>query len=133
MYIQRALEPIVIDMSESFPVILITGPRQIGKTTLLKQLAEPDRNYISLDDPLARQLAVHEPLLFLQRYTPPLIIDEIQYAPQLLPMIKLYVDQNEENGLFWLTGSQMFHLMRGVRESLAGRVGILPMQGLSNS
>ena len=133
MYIKRALEAVVSEMSSHFPIVLITGPRQIGKTTLLKQLAEPSRSYISLDDPLARNLACTEPLLFLQRYTPPLIIDEIQYAPQLLPILKLHVDQQESSGLFWLTGSQTFHLMREVRESLAGRVGILPMQGLSNA
>ena len=133
MYIKRALEAVVTEMSSHFPIVLITGPRQIGKTTLLKQLAEPSRSYISLDDPLARNLACTEPLLFLQRYTPPLIIDEIQYAPQLLPILKLHVDQQESSGLFWLTGSQTFHLMREVRESLAGRVGILPMQGLSNA
>lgn len=133
MFIQRALQTIIQEVSSNFPVLLITGPRQVGKTTLLKHVAEENRRYISLDDPIVRQLAKEEPALFLQRYQPPVIIDEIQYAPELLPYIKLYVDEKNEKGSFWLTGSQMFHMMKGVSESLAGRVGILPMQGLSLS
>ncbi len=131
MYIDRALQSVVVEVSQNYPVLLITGPRQVGKTTLLQRLAEPGRRYISLDDPVVRQLAKQESALFLQRYQPPLIIDEIQYAPELLPYIKMYVDQNGNNGDFWLTGSQMFQTMQGVSESLAGRVGIIPMQGLS--
>lgn len=133
MFIDRALESIVREVSSTFPVLLVTGPRQVGKTTLLEKVAEKDRKYVSLDDPVARQLAKEEPLLFLQRYAPPVIIDEVQYAPELLPYIKLYVDRHKKNGDFWLTGSQMFQMMKGVSESLAGRVGILPMQGVSVS
>lgn len=133
MFIERALESVVKEVSETFPVLLITGPRQIGKTTLLEHVAEDNRKYVSLDDPVARSLAIDEPLLFLQRYEPPVIIDEIQYAPELLPYIKMHVDRNKKNGDFWLTGSQMFQMMKGVSESLAGRVGIIPMQGLSLS
>lgn len=133
MFINRALEPIVQEVSDAYPVLLVTGPRQVGKTTLLERVSDEKRKYVSLDDPVARQLAKEEPLLFLQRYDPPVIIDEIQYAPELLPYIKLHVDQNKRNGDFWLTGSQMFQMMKGVSESLAGRVGILPMQGLSLS
>ncbi len=133
MFIERALENIVREVSETYPVLLVTGPRQVGKTTLLEKVAENERNYISLDDPIARQLAKEEPSLFLQRYQPPVIIDEIQYAPELLSYIKLYVDKSKKNGDFWLTGSQMFRMMKDVSESLAGRVGIIPMQGLSNS
>lgn len=133
MFINRALEQIVIEISNTYPVLLVTGPRQVGKTTLLERVSEGSRKYISLDDPVARRLAKEEPLLFLQRYEPPVIIDEIQYAPELLPYIKLYVDQHKRMGDFWLTGSQMFQMMKGVSESLAGRVGILPMQGLSLS
>jgi len=133
MIYKRALEAIVLETSKAFPVLLVTGPRQVGKTTLLEAIAEQGRRYVSLDDPLARQLAREEPLLFLQRYEPPVIIDEIQYAPELLPYIKLLVDRDKKNGAFWLTGSQMFHMMKGVRESLAGRVGIIPMQGLSTA
>lgn len=133
MFIQRALEPVVKEVSSVYPVLLVTGPRQVGKTTLLKHVADASRKYVSLDDPVVRRLAQEEPLLFLQRYEPPIIIDEIQYAPELLPYIKLHVDKHKKPGDFWLTGSQMFHLMKGVSESLAGRVGILPMQGMSLS
>lgn len=133
MFIDRALVSVVKEVSNAYPVLLITGPRQVGKTTLLDYVAEEERKYISLDDPVARQLAKEEPLLFLQRYEPPVTIGEIQYVPELLPYIKLHVDKNKKNGDFWLTGSQMFQMMKGVSESLAGRVGIIPMQGLSIS
>lgn len=133
MYIKRELEKVIRATSRAYPVVLLTGPRQVGKTTLLERLAEENRTYVSLDDPMIRALAIREPALFLQRYTPPLIIDEIQYAPELLPYIKMYVDKHKRKGDFWLTGSQMFHLMKGVSESLAGRVGIINMLGLSQS
>ena len=120
-------------MSEKFPVVLVTGPRQVGKTTMLRKIAEKNRNYISLDNPMARELAVNEPGLFLERYEPPVIIDEIQYAPNLMEYIKIHVDEHKKMGDIWLTGSQMFHLMKNVSESLAGRVGILKMQGFSAS
>lgn len=86
-----------------------------------------------MDHPLVRDLAINDPELFLQRYAPPVIIDEIQYAPELLPYIKIYVDEHKNKGDFWLTGSQMFHLMQNVSESLAGRVGLINMLGLSNA
>lgn len=111
--------------------MLVTGPRQVGKTTMLRTLAEEKRNYVSLDNPLARSLAVNEPGLFLEKYEPPVIIDEIQYAPNLMEYIKMYVDEHKRMGDIWMTGSQMFHLMKNVSESLAGRVGILRMQGFS--
>ncbi len=133
MYISRSLETIVPEYSDTFPVLMLTGPRQVGKTTLLEKLANKQRTYISLDDPIARQTAIEDPALFLQRYKPPVIIDEIQYAPEILPYIKLYVDAHKKRGDFWLTGSQMFHMMKNVSESLAGRVGIIPMLGLSAS
>ncbi len=132
MYINRAMEKIVHDIHGSFPVLLITGPRQVGKTTMLKKLSDGKRQYVTLDDPLLRELAVRDPALFLQRFEPPVIIDEIQYAPELLPHIKIYVDEHRRNGDFWLTGSQMFHLMNNASESLAGRVGIVNLLGLSN-
>ena len=132
MYIPRHLEAVVTEASAAFPVILLTGPRQVGKTTMLKHLASANRKYVSLDNPLVRDLAVNDPALFLQRYPPPLLIDEVQYAPQLLPYVKIYVDENKNNGDFWLTGSQMFYLMKNVTESLAGRVATLNMAGLSS-
>jgi len=133
MYIKRAMEETVLDIGRSFPVLLITGPRQAGKTTLLKKLSGGNRQYVTLDDPLLRKLAATDPALFLQRFEPPVIIDEIQYAPQLLPYIKMHVDANRRNGDFWLTGSQTFHLMKNASESLAGRAGIVKLLGLSNS
>ena len=133
MYINRAMEETVLAMNSRFPVLLITGPRQAGKTTMLKKLSNEKRQYVTLDDPLLRELAVTDPALFLQRFEPPVIIDEIQYAPELLPYIKMIVDENKRNGDFWLTGSQMFHLMKNASESLAGRVGILNLLPLSSS
>ena len=105
--------------------------RQIGKTFFLEKIKEPGRKYVSLDFPDDRELAQIHPDLFLQRYTPPLLIDEVQYAPELFTYIKIYADTHRQNGLFWLTGSQKFSLMKGIQESLAGRVAILNMLGLS--
>lgn len=133
MYIARKIETIVLKTSVTFPVLLITGPRQSGKTTLLRHLSETDRKYVTLDDPDDRLFAKEQPAAFLERYSPPVIIDEIQYAPELLSYIKIHVDKHKNNGDFWLTGSQMFHMMKNVSESLAGRVGILNLFGLSNS
>ena len=133
MYIKRAIEESVLRISKTFPVLLVTGPRQVGKTTLLKHLADESRSYVSLDDPDVRRMARTDPALFMQRYTPPILIDEIQYAPQILPYIKMSVDDSGSRGDFWLTGSQAFHMMKNVSESLAGRVGIVTMLGLSNS
>lgn len=138
-YIKRAAEDAVSEVSKMFPVLLLTGPRQVGKTTLLQRLAEKQkdigvkRKYVTLDDPDARYLAKYDPALFLQRYSPPVLIDEIQYATELLPYIKMSVDRSKRKGDFWLTGSQAFHLMKNVSESLAGRVGIVNLLGLSDA
>jgi uncharacterized protein len=131
MYIQRAIEETVRKTSAMFPVLLVTGPRQVGKTTLLRKLSEEGRTYVTLDDPDVRNLAMRDPALFLQRYTPPILIDEIQYGTALLPYIKMHVDRTKRKGDFWITGSQAFHLMKNVSESLAGRAGILNLLGLS--
>ncbi|HEY3243539.1 MAG TPA: AAA family ATPase [Phycisphaerae bacterium] len=132
MYLPRAISDTCLSASEQFPVLLVTGPRQVGKTTLLQRLARGQRGYVTLDDPAARALARVDPALFLERYEPPVLIDEIQYAPQLLAPIKMIVDRQRRNGLFWLTGSQQFHLMKGISETLAGRVALLSLLGLSN-
>jgi len=130
---QRTMEKILKQVSKSFPVVLVTGPRQVGKTTLLEMCAAENMKYVSLDDLDVRSLAQNDPGLFTQTYTPPLIIDEIQYAPQLFSYIKIAVDREKKNGMFWLTGSQKFHLMKGITESLAGRVAVLDLLGLSNA
>jgi predicted AAA+ superfamily ATPase len=131
MYVSRTLEKPFLDAATQFPVVLVTGARQVGKTTFLKRLHGRDRTYISLDDPRVLELARADPALFMQRFPGPVLIDEIQYAPGLLPYIKMAVDQNREPGRFWLTGSQQFHLMQRVSESLAGRIGIVRLLGLS--
>ena len=130
MYKQRTLEKQIIEMNKQFKVLLITGARQVGKSTLLKYCDE-NRDYVTLDDYKARELAINEPELFLQRYKAPVIIDEIQYAPNLLSYIKIAVDNNNEKGQYWLTGSQQFHMMKNVTESLAGRVAVLNLNGFS--
>ncbi len=127
----RTLYKIISDIDKTFPVVLITGPRQVGKTTLLEMCAKENRTYVTLDDMDIRQLAQNDPALFFQTYKPPLIIDEVQYAPELFSQIKIIVDREKKDGLFWLTGSQKFHLMKNITETLAGRVAIVDMLGLS--
>lgn len=128
---KRTLAATIKQVSETFPVLLLTGPRQVGKTTLLEDCATKERHYVTLDDLEQRALAQTDPSLFLQIHTPPVIIDEVQYAPQLFGAIKVIVDQDKRPGLFWLTGSQKFHLMQGVVETMAGRVAILDLLGLA--
>jgi predicted AAA+ superfamily ATPase len=127
----RTLLQALPGISAQFPVMMLTGARQVGKTTLLGLAAEPDRQVVTLDDPLLLEQARREPELFLQRFPAPLLIDEVQYAPGLLPLIKQRVDRERLPGRYWLTGSQSFHLMKGVSESLAGRVAVLQLHGLS--
>lgn len=131
LLLSRTLEGSLRQYGRKFPVILVTGARQVGKSTLLKACL-PDATYVSLDDPAVRILAQTEPKLFLARFPAPVIIDEVQYAPELFPLIKLAVDQNpDKRGQYWLSGSQQFHMMKNVSESMAGRVGILQLAGLS--
>ncbi|MBR4742900.1 MAG: ATP-binding protein [Oscillospiraceae bacterium] len=133
-YISRHIESRILDLSRSWPAILLTGPRQAGKTTMLRALAEKEgigRRYVTLDDLTERDMAKNDPGLFLQLHQSPVLIDEIQYAPELFTYIKIHIDEHHNPGDFWMTGSQIFRLMRGVQESLAGRVALLHMSPLS--
>jgi predicted AAA+ superfamily ATPase len=130
-YIKRDLENKILSLSKEYSCLLITGPRQVGKTTVLKQLAESGREYVTLDDFEERRLAKTDPAMFLQMHSLPIFIDEVQYAPELFSYIKIAVDNGAEAGSFWLTGSQAFKLMELAQESLAGRIAILHMTSLS--
>ncbi|MCL2672073.1 MAG: ATP-binding protein [Clostridiales bacterium] len=133
-YIKRDMEETFLRVSGQFKVVLVTGPRQAGKTTMLKKLMEgSDRKYVSLDDMVARDLAKNDPGTFIKIYSPPVFIDEVQYAPELFSYIKMQVDERQIKGDYWLSGSQVFRLMRGVSESLAGRVGLLDLFPLSQN
>jgi len=130
------MEKPVMELNEQYPVLLLTGPRQVGKTTMLEHLIEVEgkgRKKVSLDDLTLRELAKTDPKMFFQLYQPPLLIDEVQYAPELFPYIKIMVDERHQPGDFWLTGSQLFKMMEGVQESLAGRVALLHLSPLSQS
>lgn len=132
MYIKRELERKFLHMNGFFKTIFVTGARQVGKTTMLKHLCEgQERAYVTLDNRMARELAKSDPVLFFQTYKPPILIDEVQYAPELFSQIKIMCDESDQRGLFWLTGSQQFSVMKAIQESLAGRVGILTLYGLS--
>jgi hypothetical protein len=130
-YIKRDIEPIIQEVSASYAALIITGPRQVGKTTTLKQLASDNRKVVSLDDLEARRTAQTDPELFLSMYPAPLLIDEVQYAPELFSRIKIEIDNGAAPGSYWMTGSQPFRLLELAQESLAGRVAILKMSGLS--
>ena len=133
-YIKRDMEDTFLQASEQFKAVLVTGSRQVGKTTMMKKLMEgTDRKYVSLDDMVARNLAKTDPKTFTETYLPPVFIDEVQYAPELFSYIKIQVDNRQKNGDYWLSGSQIFRLMRGVSESLAGRVGLLDLFSLSQN
>ncbi len=141
-YINRNIESVIEKMSKGFPVIMVTGPRQVGKTTMLMHINK-NINYVSLDNLNARDLAISDPELFLETYKAPLVIDEFQYALNLLSYIKMRVDEARLNNvlssgkevttMYYLTGSQSFLSMKNVSESLAGRVGIIEMYGLSTN
>ena len=130
-YIKRDLEPKILSLSREYSAILITGPRQVGKTTVLRQLMHKNRTYVTLDDLEDRSMAQNDPALFLQLHSSPVLIDEVQYAPQLFSYIKIEIDNGAEPGSFWLTGSQAFHMMELAQESLAGRAALLHMPSLS--
>ena len=130
-HITRTLAEQVTKTSHDFKVLLVTGPRQVGKTTLLQDVGKKDRSYITLDDLTLRTAAQEDPAGFIERLELPVLIDEVQYAPNLFPYIKMMVDKAKKSGVFWLTGSQQFDMMKNVTESLAGRVGILQLQGIT--
>lgn len=133
-YIARHIEKVIKKSSKTFKIVFLGGPRQVGKTTVFNKIAEKmHMGYVTLDDLDQRNLANTDPKLFLQQLKIPTIIDEVQYAPQLFPQIKRIVDKSNKNGQFWLTGSQQFSLIKNIQESLAGRVAILNILGLSRN
>jgi len=127
----RTIETVIKKIDKNFKVLLLTGMRQVGKTTVLKHIADSDRTYITLDDVLSLKMAKEDAYLFFQANKLPILIDEIQYAPELFSHIKMLVDASSEFGQVWLTGSQQFLLMKGVSESLAGRLAVLELMGFS--
>jgi predicted AAA+ superfamily ATPase len=131
-YINRYMEAKFLRMTKHFRAVLLNGPRQVGKTTMLERLAKnTQRTYVTLDNLQARSLAKKDPELFFQNYKTPIMIDEVQYAPELFPYIKILCDTHQQPGEFWLTGSQSYSMMKNVTESLAGRVGIMQIYPFS--
>ena len=131
-YITRTLEKRILEISKEYSCLLLTGPRQVGKTTMLEHLMEgTNRTKVTLDDTEQRKLAKTDPELFLEMHPAPVLIDEVQYAPELFSYIKIKIDNGAAPGSYWLTGSQSFHLMELARESLAGRTAIIHMSALS--
>ena len=132
MYNREASE-IIKNINNTFKVLLVTGPRQTGKTTLLKNLKPENMGYVTLDDTVLRKQAQEDPMLFLEEHPAPLFIDEVQYAPNLFSYIKIKADNSDKRGMYWLTGSQQFNLMKNASESLAGRVGIVNLNTFTYS
>jgi len=131
MYIKRHIENTIDKISKMFGAVLVTGARQVGKTTLLNQNRGDEVSYVTLDDPIMLQSAIEEGGTFFKNTPPPVFIDEIQYAPNLFPYIKMIIDKDKKKGQFFMSGSQQFKMMKNVTESLAGRLGILNLLGLS--
>ena len=136
MYIDRHMEEQIISASKHYPVVMVCGQRQVGKSTMLNHIREDKRRYVTLDDGNARRLALNDPALFFETYGAPLLIDEIQRVPSLLLEMKRIVDEKDlagedNSGMFWLTGSQKFKMMKDVSESLAGRIAVFDLAGLS--
>ncbi|GHU43793.1 ATPase [Clostridia bacterium] len=130
-YVKRDIDPLILEVARSYSAVIITGPRQVGKTTTLRSLLGEGRRFVSLDNKENRHLAKTDPELFLSLNPAPVIIDEVQYAPELFPYIKMEIDNGAPAGSFLMTGSQMYQLMKLAGESLAGRVAILRMSGFS--
>lgn len=136
MYINRHLENQILEASKFYPVVMVTGQRQAGKSTMLNHIKENRRKYVTLDDGNARRLAMQDPALFFEVYGYPLLIDEFQRAPSILLEMKKIVDEKalggeDNSGMFWITGSQKFKMMKDISESLAGRIAIFDMASLS--
>lgn len=136
MYIKRHLENQVKEASACYPIVMVCGQRQVGKSTMLYHIKETKRRYVTLDDGNARRLAEKDPALFFETYGYPLLIDEVQRVPSILLEMKKIVDRRilegeDSNGMYWITGSQKFRMMKDVSESLAGRIAVLDMSGLS--
>ena len=129
-YIDRDMEQLVLELSKEYSCILITGPRQVGKSTMLEHL-DTNRTIVTLDDIQERTLAKQDPEMFLRIHRPPILIDEVQYAPELFSYIKIAIDKGATPGSFWLTGSQNYKLMTLSQESLAGRIAILNLTTIS--
>lgn len=133
-YIKRHLESVLANAAETFKVVILGGSRQVGKSTLMKHfLLDKNVRMVSFDNPALRKAAKDDPELFLAQYEPPLMIDEFQYVPELLPFIKMSVDEHNENGQYFLTGSQLFKMMDRVGESLAGRAAVLSLSSFSQA
>lgn len=131
-YINRELERKFLLMNQTFKAVLLTGARQVGKTTMLRHLAErSNRTFVTMDNARDRELAQTDPQLFFQVYRPPVLIDEVQKAPKLFEVIKMLCDEAQEKGLFWLTGSESRKLINEAQDSMAGRICILHMYSLS--
>jgi uncharacterized protein len=130
MWIERQLAPDLVRLARTFPAVVLVGPRQVGKTSLLERTF-PHYRYVSLDLASNAESAETRPDDFLAANAPPVIIDEVQYAPALFRHLKVAIDRQRRRGLFLLTGSQNFMLMQAVSDSLAGRAAVVPLLGLS--
>ncbi len=138
MYIKRHMEQQILNSSLFYPVVMVCGQRQVGKSTMLNHIKEPERRYVTFDDINARRLAENDPALFFETYGCPLLIDEFQRVPSILLEMKRIIDQKalngeDNSGMFWITGSQKFKMMKDVSESLAGRIAVFDMAGLSTA
>ncbi len=130
-FLERDTRAKVAELSQHFPCVLVTGARQVGKSTLLQQMMPQGMRYLTLDDFQLAEFARQDPAGFLDAYPAPLCIDEIQYAPELFRAIKMKVDDDRRPGMYWITGSQRFRMMKGVSETLAGRIGIVDLYSMS--
>lgn len=129
-FYSRQMKPLLLSLIKQFPAVLVTGPRQVGKSTLLQDIGD-DYQYVTFDDPLMLSMAKNDPTLFMLNHSGKLILDEVQYVSELFSSLKLTIDKQKMTGLYLLSGSQAFELMQNVTESLAGRIAVLKLQGFS--